>query len=580
MTTTTVSGATPAAPLPTSPLLERVRRGVIGEDAVLDGPYGRRRITYADYTASGRSLDFLEDFIREHVLPHYANTHTESSGTGLQTSLLREDARRIIHDAVGGTEDDLVIFCGSGSNGGGEQADRHPRTARSVTLAPALPMERTNPRPGTAGGLHRPLRAPLQRAAVAGVHRRPGGDRRRRRRPHRSGTTRGSGSSNTPTVGCASAASPPPPTSPACCQTPTGSPPCCTSTARCPSGTTPPPDPTSRSGCGTAPPAAVITRTRSSSRRTSSSAGPKPPGSWWSAASWCATPYPLRQEAERWPSSTRPNTATSMTPSPARRAVPRPSSSRSEPAWFSRSRTPWAPTSSGNANKRLWCQALDRWQTDPGIEILGHPDARPTLHRLVPDPFWRRRYLHHNFVVAVLNDLFGIQARGGCSCAGPYGHRLLTIDAATFPRLPRRNRTGLRGNQTRLDPHQLQLLHFRDRPGLPDRRRGTARPVWPPPAPRLRLPSGHRPVAPPAGARSAPTSTHRRLLRRCRHPAVPDGKRHSRRGVPRRSPAARPAPCSTPAPTRSPTASPACRHTSNHCAGSHYPGNAFRSMDD
>ena len=37
------------------------------------------------------------------------------------------------------------------------------------------------------------------------------------------------------------------------------------------------------------------------------------------------------------------------------------------------------------------------------------------------------QYLHHNFVVAVLNDLFGIQARGGCSCAGPYGHRLLGI---------------------------------------------------------------------------------------------------------------------------------------------------------
>ena len=38
------------------------------------------------------------------------------------------------------------------------------------------------------------------------------------------------------------------------------------------------------------------------------------------------------------------------------------------------------------------------------------------------------RYLHHNFVVALLSDLFGIQSRGGCSCAGPYGHRLLGID--------------------------------------------------------------------------------------------------------------------------------------------------------
>jgi hypothetical protein len=44
------------------------------------------------------------------------------------------------------------------------------------------------------------------------------------------------------------------------------------------------------------------------------------------------------------------------------------------------------------------------------------------------------RYLHHNFVVTLLNDLFGIQARGGCSCAGPYGHRLLGIG----PELSRR----------------------------------------------------------------------------------------------------------------------------------------------
>jgi selenocysteine lyase/cysteine desulfurase len=49
------------------------------------------------------------------VLPRYANAQTESSGTGLQTTRLREDARQIIHRAVGGTNDDLVIFCGSGA---------------------------------------------------------------------------------------------------------------------------------------------------------------------------------------------------------------------------------------------------------------------------------------------------------------------------------------------------------------------------------------------------------------------------------------------------------------------------------
>ena len=49
------------------------------------------------------------------MLPRYANTHTEASGTGLQTTRLREDARRIIRDSVGGDDDICVIFTGSGS---------------------------------------------------------------------------------------------------------------------------------------------------------------------------------------------------------------------------------------------------------------------------------------------------------------------------------------------------------------------------------------------------------------------------------------------------------------------------------
>jgi hypothetical protein len=73
-------------------------------------------------------------------------------------------------------------------------------------------------------------------------------------------------------------------------------------------------------------------------------------------------------------------------------------------------------------------RAVTAWAASPAMEILGNPDAR----RLSIVSFVIRRpggkYLHHNLVVSILNDLFGIQARGGCSCAGPYGHRLLGID--------------------------------------------------------------------------------------------------------------------------------------------------------
>jgi selenocysteine lyase/cysteine desulfurase len=112
----------PALPRPGSPapspdaLIELIRSSVIGDDEAVAGPFGVRRVTYADYTASGRSLAFIEDYIREQVMPLYANTHTESSGTGRQTTRFREDARDIIRAAVGATPGDhAVIFCGSGS---------------------------------------------------------------------------------------------------------------------------------------------------------------------------------------------------------------------------------------------------------------------------------------------------------------------------------------------------------------------------------------------------------------------------------------------------------------------------------
>src|SRR3954447_13627272 len=69
-----------------SALLRRIRQSVIGDDRTIAGPYGHKRVTYADYTASGRALTFIEDLVRDQVLPLYANTHSESTATARQTS--------------------------------------------------------------------------------------------------------------------------------------------------------------------------------------------------------------------------------------------------------------------------------------------------------------------------------------------------------------------------------------------------------------------------------------------------------------------------------------------------------------
>jgi selenocysteine lyase/cysteine desulfurase len=101
----------------TDSLLALIRSSVIGADEAIDTPFGSRRITYADYTASGRSLTFVEDFIRREVLPLYANTHTETSGTGRQTTRFREESRALIKAATGAGPEDVLIFCGSGATG-------------------------------------------------------------------------------------------------------------------------------------------------------------------------------------------------------------------------------------------------------------------------------------------------------------------------------------------------------------------------------------------------------------------------------------------------------------------------------
>ena len=73
--------------------------------------------------------------------------------------------------------------------------------------------------------------------------------------------------------------------------------------------------------------------------------------------------------------------------------------------------------------------AFARWDAHPQIEILGNPDPARRVGIVsfnIKDP--KGQYLHPRLITTLLNDLFGIQSRAGCSCAGPYGHQLLGID--------------------------------------------------------------------------------------------------------------------------------------------------------
>ncbi|KAK3136297.1 hypothetical protein QOZ80_5BG0431130 [Eleusine coracana subsp. coracana] len=95
--------------------LEWLRSQLIGKNIEFDTPFGRRMLTYADQTASGRSLRYIEDYLVKDVLPFYGNTHTEDSHVGSKTTRLVHKAARYIKRCMSAGPNDVLIFCGSGT---------------------------------------------------------------------------------------------------------------------------------------------------------------------------------------------------------------------------------------------------------------------------------------------------------------------------------------------------------------------------------------------------------------------------------------------------------------------------------
>ncbi len=183
-------------------------------------------------------------------------------------------------------------------------------------------------------------------------------------------------------------------------------------------------------------------------------------------------------------------------------------------------------------------RAIAAWDGCRSLEILGnkHSERLSIVSFVVKHG---GRYLHHSFVVALLNDLFGIQARGGCSCAGPYGHRLLGIDidrSHQFEREISRGCEGIKPGWVRVNFNYF--IDERVFEYIVEAVKVVAEDGWRL-LPRLPLRPDRGPVAPPGRPRGAAAVAERGPLRGRRDgratPRRPRADRRSR-ALPRRGP--------------------------------------------
>ncbi len=95
----------------------KFRKHVIGIDQHFDSPYGNKPIVYADWTASGRLYGLIEDIIKNQIGPFVGNTHTETTVTGSSMTNAYQEAKKIIKKHVGAFDNDIIISSNSGMTG-------------------------------------------------------------------------------------------------------------------------------------------------------------------------------------------------------------------------------------------------------------------------------------------------------------------------------------------------------------------------------------------------------------------------------------------------------------------------------
>ena len=90
------------------------RENIVGRNQTFLSPFGEKKIIYADWIASGRIYKGIEEKLNNEVFPFVANTHTETSTTGATMSLAFDEAVHIIKNHVGANDDDVLISGGAG----------------------------------------------------------------------------------------------------------------------------------------------------------------------------------------------------------------------------------------------------------------------------------------------------------------------------------------------------------------------------------------------------------------------------------------------------------------------------------